>query len=203
MRTLIESRLTQFRPAADPLARTLANVEGEAPADLRERLRDAAPAAVLLGLVERVDGLSVLLTERGAHLSVHAGQICFPGGRFEAQDNGPIDAALREAEEEIGLTAALVQVAGRLDDYLVPTGFLITPVVGFVDSEFEPRLDTNEVEDVFEVPLDFLLDESNIGLSYRERMGATFRMYEYRYEDRHIWGATAAILMNFKDIITI
>jgi 8-oxo-dGTP pyrophosphatase MutT (NUDIX family) len=201
MRTLIQSRLTQFRPAADPLARTLANVEGDAPAELRDRLQDAAPAAVLIGLLERAHGLSVLLTQRGAHLSVHAGQISFPGGRLETQDSGPIDAALREAEEEIGLTPSLVHVAGRLDDFLTPTGFLITPVVGFVDSGFEPRMDTNEVEDVFEVPLDFLLDESNIGISYRERMGATFRMYEYRYDNRHIWGATAAILMNFKEII--
>jgi 8-oxo-dGTP pyrophosphatase MutT (NUDIX family) len=201
MRTLIQSRLTQFRPAADPLARTLANVEGDAPAELRDRLQDAAPAAVLIGLLERAHGLSVLLTQRGAHLSVHAGQISFPGGRLETQDSGPIDAALREAEEEIGLTPSLVHVAGRLDDFLTPTGFLITPVVGFVDSGFEPRMDTNEVEDVFEVPLDFLLDESNIGISYRERMGATFRMYEYRYDNRHSWGATAAILMNFKEII--
>lgn len=201
MRTLIESRLTQFRPAADPLARTLANVEGDAPAELRDRLQGAAPAAVLIGLLERAHGLSVLLTQRGAHLSVHAGQISFPGGRLETQDSGPIDAALREAEEEIGLTPSLVQVAGRLDDFLTPTGFLITPVVGFVDSGFEPRMDTNEVEDVFEVPLEFLLDESNIGISYRERMGATFRMYEYRYDNRHIWGATAAILMNLKEII--
>ena len=85
MRTLIESRLTQFRPAADPLARTLANVEGEAPADLRERLQGATPAAVLLGLVERARGISVLFTQRGAHLSVHAGQISFPGGRLDVR----------------------------------------------------------------------------------------------------------------------
>ncbi|MDH3506631.1 MAG: CoA pyrophosphatase [Gammaproteobacteria bacterium] len=202
MRTLIQSRLTQFRPAADPLARTLANVEGEAPVELRDRLRGAAPAAVLLGLIERAHGLGVLLTQRGAHLSVHAGQISFPGGRLEKQDSGPIDAALREAEEEIGLTPSLVQVAGCLDDFLTPTGFLITPVVGFVDSGFEPKADANEVDDVFEVPLDFLLDEANVGISFRERMGATFRMYEYRYGNRHIWGATAAILMNFRDVIS-
>ncbi|NIW23134.1 MAG: CoA pyrophosphatase [Gammaproteobacteria bacterium] len=202
MRTLIERRLTEFRPAADPLARTLANVEGEAPADLRERLQVAAPAAVLLGLVERAHGFCVLLTQRSAHLSVHAGQISFPGGRLETQDSGPVDAALREAAEEIGLEPSLVEVAGRLDDHLVPTGFLISPVVGFIDSDFEPQMDTREVEDVFEVPLEFLLDQSNVGVSYRERMGATFRMYEYRYEDRHIWGATAAILMNFREIIS-
>ncbi len=201
MRSLIESRLTQFRPAADPLARTLANVAGKAPADLAERLQDAAPAAVLLALIERAQGFDVLFTQRGAHLSVHAGQICFPGGRLEAHDSGPVDAALREAEEEIGLTPSLVQVAGRLDAFLTPTGFLITPVVGFVDSQFEPAPDNNEVEDVFGVPLEFLLDEANVGVSYRERMGATFRMYEYRYGERHIWGATAAILMNFRDII--
>lgn len=202
MRTLIETRLTQFRPAADPLARTLANVEGEAPADLGDRLEGAARAAVLVGLVERVQGLSVVLTQRSAHLSAHAGQISFPGGRLEGQDSGPVDAALREAEEEIGLTPSLVQVVGRLDDYLVPTGFLITPVVGFIESGFEPQLDPSEVDDLFEVPLEFLLDETNIGVSYRERMGATFRMYEYRYENRYIWGATAAILMNFVEVIS-
>lgn len=201
MRALIESRLAQFQPAADPLARTLANVKGEAPPELPERLQRAAPAAVLLGLIESADGFRVLLTRRCAHLSVHAGQISFPGGRLEAQDTGPIDAALREAEEEVGLPPSLVQVVGCLDDLLTPTSFLITPVVGFVDARFEPKAEASEVDEVFEVPLDYLLDEANIGVSYRERMGATFRMYEYHYEERHIWGATAAIIMNFRDVL--
>jgi len=201
LRALIESRLASFRPAANPLERTLANVEGDAPPDLPERLQCAAPAAVLLGLVEGADGFNVLLTRRCAHLSVHAGQISFPGGRLETQDTGPIDAALREAEEEIGLRPSLVQVAGCLDDLLTPTGFLITPIVGFVGPGFEPKADAGEVDEIFEVPLDYLLDENNIGVSHRERMGATFRMYEYRYEQRHIWGVTAAIIMNFRDIL--
>jgi 8-oxo-dGTP pyrophosphatase MutT (NUDIX family) len=203
MRRLIEARLAGFRAAEDPLVRTLADVEGDVPTALLERLAGCQPAAVLLGLIERDAGFNVLFTQRSAHLSAHAGQVSFPGGRLEPSDAGPIEAALREATEEIGLDPALVRVVGRLHSFQTVTGFLITPVVGFVDPGFEPRPDETEVDAVFEVPLSFLLDPSNVSVGYRERMGVRFRVYEFHYEGRHIWGATASILMNLKEIITI
>lgn len=203
MRSLIEHRLAAYEPAADPLTRTLADIEGPASAELLARLRDGRPAAVLLGLIEKGDGLHVIFTRRAPHLSVHAGQISFPGGRLEARDSGPVDAALREAHEEIGLAAESVSVVGQLDSFLTVTGFLVTPIVGFIDTDFEPVPDANEVDAVFDVPLEFFLESSNVVHGVRERMGVSFRVYEFNYTDHCIWGATAAILMNLKEIIKI
>lgn len=203
MRQLIEARLSEFCAASDPIVRTLADVEGEASAALLQRLRDCRPAAVLVGLIERAGAFNVLLTQRARHLSAHAGQVAFPGGRLEACDAGPVDAALREANEEIGLEPGLVDVVGRLDSFATVTGFVVTPVVGFIDPAFEPQPDATEVEAVFEVPLGYLLDPGNVTTAYRERMGARFRVYEYRYDNRHIWGATAAILMDLKEILSL
>jgi len=203
MREIIEARLADFRAAVDPLSRTLSEIEGQATPALLEKLEHCRPAAVLLGLVERADGLHVLFTQRSRHLSAHAGQVSFPGGRLEPGDAGPVAAALREATEEIGLEPGLVAVAGRLDSFMTVTGFLVTPIVGFVDAGFRPIPDATEVEEVFEVPLDFLLDPRNVAISYRERVGVRFRVYEFHYGARHIWGATASILMNFRDVISI
>lgn len=199
MRQLIEARFAGFRAADDPLARTLADVEGDAPPALLERLEACRPAAVLVGLIERDAGLTVLFTQRSPDLSAHAGQVSFPGGRLEGSDAGPVEAALREAAEEIGLESALVSVVGRLDSFKTVTGFLITPIVGFIDARFEPRPDKTEVDAVFEVPLSFLLDPGNLSVGHHERMGARFRVYEFHYEGRHIWGATAAMLLSLAD----
>jgi 8-oxo-dGTP pyrophosphatase MutT (NUDIX family) len=201
VRQLIETRLAGFCAADDPLARTLADVDGDVPAALLERLAACRPAAVLMGLIERPSGLAVLFTQRARHLSVHAGQVSFPGGRLEPADQGPVDTALREAREEIGLDSGQVVVAGCLDAFQTVTGFLIRPVVGFIDPAFVPRPDATEVDAVFEVPLDFLLDPANVTVGHRERMGVRFRVYEFHYEGRHIWGATASILMNFSEVI--
>jgi len=201
MQQLIEARLARFQAAEDPLVRTLADVEGPVPQALLAKLAGCQPAAVLLGLIERDAGLSVLFTQRSPHLSAHAGQVSFPGGRLEASDAGPVEAALREATEEIGLQPASVRVVGRLNSFQTVTGFHITPVVGFIDAAFEARPDAAEVDAVFEVPLSFLLDPKNVSVGYRDRMGVRFRIYEFHYEGRHIWGATASILINFKDII--
>ncbi len=201
MQQLIEARLARFQAAEDPLVRTLADVEGAVPQALLEKLAGCQPAAVLLGLIERDTGLNVLFTQRSPHLSAHAGQVSFPGGRLEASDAGPVEAALREAAEEIGLQPASVRVVGRLNSFQTVTGFLINPVVGFIDAAFQACPDAAEVEAVFEVPLSFLLDPKNVSVGYRERMGVRFRIYEFHYEGRHIWGATASILMNFKDVI--
>ncbi len=165
--------------------------------------RTLMPAAVLVPLVERPEGYTVLLTQRTAHLEHHAGQISFPGGRAEDEDAGPVETALREAEEEIGLHRRhVVEIAGFLDLYETVTGFLITPVVGFVTPPFELALDAFEVAEAFEVPLDFILDPRNHesrGMFYK---GQQRRYYVIPYQDRFIWGATAAMLVGFARRLT-
>jgi len=192
------------RRPVDPLERIVANVEGGhlSPA-LRAMLdRPARAASVLLTLLERPGGLTVLFTERAAHLKDHAGQISFPGGRIAERETA-VDAALREAHEEIGLDPPEVEVLGTLDDLLTGTGFLITPVVGYVASgEFVAAPDPTEVASVFEVPLDFICEPANIVATYRERLGTRFRTYELRHGGYRIWGATAAILVSFRDLIS-
>ena len=156
-------------------------------------------AAVLIALVERTDGLQVLLTRRGEHLTHHAGQISFPGGRVEASDNGVIDTALREAHEEIGLHPNQVDVFGTLPDYVTGTGYCVTPIVGKISSDALYQSDFNEVTEVFEVPLAYLMDGTK-----HERRSAIFptqqvhrSFYAMPYQNYFIWGATAGMLRNF------
>ncbi len=203
MRALIEKQLAAHVPdQADPLSRLLAQVHGPVSQDLLDFLNDSpTSAAVLLGLVERPEGLHVILTERAAHLTDHPGQVSFPGGRIDAADDGPVAAALREAAEEVRLRPELVSVAGCMQELLTGTGFLITPVIGFVAPEFRAIPDRTEVADVFEVPLEFLLREGSVRSSSRDRFGTTLRMYEFDYAGHHVWGATATILRNFVRLI--
>lgn len=171
--------------------------------DLLQQVRAAlparrVPAAVLVPLVERVDGLTVLLTQRAATLKDHAGQISFPGGRIEPEDADAWRAALREAHEEIGLTERFVEFAGYLPDHIVGTGFCVTPVVGFVNPNYEVRIAEAEVHDVFEVPLDFILDSANHVTRTRQLGGVTLEMYDIPYGERRIWGATAGMLLTLR-----
>ena len=159
-------------------------------------------AAVLVGVADRPQGLSVLLTQRTAHLTDHAGQISLPGGRVEPSDPDRVFAALREAEEEIGLPPQHVEVVGRLDTYITGTGFEITPVVGLVRVPFPLRIDAFEVDEMFEVPLDFILDPANHQRHTRELRGRTRSFLVLPYENRYIWGATAAMLVNLADVLT-
>ena len=154
------------------------------------------PAAVLVPIVVRPTGFTVLLTQRTHHLRDHPGQISFPGGRAEATDENPIATALRETQEEIGLSRHCVNVMGCLDVYQTATGFLVTPVVGFVQPVFRLKLDPFEVAEVFEVPLTFLLDTSNHQIGERAFRGIQRRFWVFQYEERFIWGATAGMLMN-------
>jgi 8-oxo-dGTP pyrophosphatase MutT (NUDIX family) len=158
--------------------------------------RELKPASVLVPLVERTNGLTVLLTQRTEHLQHHAGQISFPGGRAEPADLSPVDTALREAEEEIGLERRHVELAGFLDLYQTVTGFLVTPVVGFVMPTFQLNPDPFEVADVFEVPLDFVLDPANHERRSRVVKGEQRHFYVLPYQHYYIWGATAAMLVN-------
>jgi len=158
-------------------------------------------AAVLVPLVDHPTGMTVLLTQRAAHLTDHAGQISFPGGRIEPSDEHPIAAALREAEEEVGLPASHVDVVGRLDTYITGTGFEIVPVVAFVRVPYPLCPDPFEVAEVFEVPLDFVIDPKNLQRGSREWQGTTRYFFVLPYENRYIWGATAGMLVNLAEVL--
>jgi len=154
----------------------------------------ARPAAVLIGLVAHPPEVSVILTTRASTLKVHSGQIAFPGGKIETIDTDPLAAALREAFEEIGLESRHVEPIGYLDPYLTRTGFLIHPVVAKIVPPFELRIDPNEVEDAFEVPLSFLMNADHHAVHTREEDGVSRRFYAMRHGERFIWGVTAGIL---------
>jgi 8-oxo-dGTP pyrophosphatase MutT (NUDIX family) len=158
-------------------------------------------AAVLICLVERPGGPFVLLTQRTTHLRDHAGQISFPGGRVEHDDASIAATALREAKEEIGLDPSKVEVLGELASYDTVTGFRIHPVVGWLTPPFELRPDPHEVAEVFELPLDFVIDPANhVRQSFR-RGPLTRTYYVLPYQDRFIWGATAGILINLSGLL--
>ena len=154
------------------------------------------PAAVLVPIVERAEGLTIILTQRTEHLADHAGQVSFPGGRIEDHDADEVAAALRETEEEIGLPRSHVRVVGRLDDYETGTGFLVTPIVGLVRPPFPIERDEFEVAEVFEVPLSFILEPANHELRSGVFGGRRRHYYVLPYEDHFIWGATAGMLIN-------
>ena len=143
----------------------------------------------------------VLLTQRTAHLKDHAGQISFPGGKIDAADASPMAAALREADEEIGLAADRIEPIGYLDLYLTTFGFRIVPVVARVAPEFALTLNRDEVDDAFEVPLAFLMSPENHQRKSREWNGLTRHFYEMPFGERYIWGATAGILRNLYERI--
>jgi 8-oxo-dGTP pyrophosphatase MutT (NUDIX family) len=184
-------------------------------AGLRERLRRPMPAqavygddgagrqeagvtaaAVLVPIIAHADGLTVLFTQRTASLRSHSGQVSFPGGRAEPGDPDPQFTALREAEEEIGLPAERVQVLARLPEYFTRTGFRVTPVVGLIQPPLELVPDAREVDEVFEVPLEFILDPANHQRATRELDGRTVGYYVIEHHGRSIWGATAGMLIN-------
>lgn len=157
----------------------------------------ARPAAVLVGVVAG-DELTVLLTERTTDLPTHAGQIAFPGGKIEPDDPGPVDAAIREAWEEIGLDRTHVEPLGFLDSYRTGTGFSVAPVVAIVRPGFKLAPDPREVADVFEVPLSFLMDEANHQKHARDWKGRQRHYYAMPYGERYIWGATAGMIRNMQ-----
>jgi 8-oxo-dGTP pyrophosphatase MutT (NUDIX family) len=163
--------------------------------------RDLRPAAVLVPLIDRGAGMTVLLTRRTAHLSAHAGQIAFPGGRIEAHDRDANAAALRETEEEVGLPRDHVTIVGRLDTYVTGTGFEITPVVGLVRVPFPLTIDPAEVAEAFEVPLDFVLDPKNHRRIERTVEHRRRVFFVLPFEDRNIWGATAGMLVNLAEVL--
>jgi 8-oxo-dGTP pyrophosphatase MutT (NUDIX family) len=184
-------------------------------AGLRERLRRAPPAfsvfgddgtegreaastaaAVLIPVIAHPQALTVLFTQRTPHLRSHSGQVSFPGGRAEPGDASAEFTALRETEEEIGLSRSAVEVLGRLPDYRTRTGYRVTPVVGLLTPPVAFAPDPNEVASIFEVPLEFLLDERNRQRRTREFQGQQVGYYVFEYQEKVIWGATAGMLVN-------
>jgi 8-oxo-dGTP pyrophosphatase MutT (NUDIX family) len=155
----------------------------------------ARPAAVLLPIVKRAQGLTVLLTLRASDLRAHSGQVAFPGGKIDPGE-APREAALREAREEIGLEERFVELLGWLDPYLTGTGFRVAPLVGLVEPSFALKVNKLEVEEVFETPFGFLMDPANHHLDEREWQGRRRKFYAMPHEGRYIWGATAGILRN-------
>jgi len=160
-------------------------------------------AAVLVPIVNQPDGLTLIFTQRTAHLHDHAGQISFPGGRVDEGDADRIATALREAEEETGLSRSRVEIIGQLPEYDIPTGFRVTPVVGWVEPPLELKPDSFEVADVFEVPLSFFLDPANHQRHSDVRNGRKRYYYSMPYGDRNIWGATAGMLYSLFQILTV
>lgn len=159
------------------------------------------PAAVLVGLVPRPDGVHVLLTRRIDGLRRHPGQVSFPGGRIDPDDRDAVHAALRETQEEVGIAPALVEPMGYLDPLVTATGYRVMPVVATIDPAYVATPAPGEVADVFEVPLRYLLDSENRDTRPFEHAGRAREVWEYRYEPQRIWGVTASMLVNFADLL--
>jgi 8-oxo-dGTP pyrophosphatase MutT (NUDIX family) len=159
------------------------------------------PAAVLVPLTQREVGMQMLLTERTHTVRDHPGQVAFPGGMAEPEDKDLLATALRESEEEIGLLPSQVEVVGYLPSQAVISGYAVLPVVGFYDGGFQASIDPNEVASVFEVPLDFLRDASNLIRVDRDKNGVTLPTYEYDYDGHRIWGATALMIRMLVDVL--
>lgn len=173
---------------ADPVMAEIADV------------RPIKPAAVLVAVVDHPEP-TVLLTQRAQHLPAHPGQISFPGGKIDASDESPLHSALREAEEEIGLDRSYVEPLGYLDLYMTTLGYRIVPLIGRVKPGFTLTLNQSEVDEVFEVPLAFLMNLSNHARHSRDWKGMTRHFYAITFQERYIWGVTAGILRNLYDRI--
>jgi 8-oxo-dGTP pyrophosphatase MutT (NUDIX family) len=173
---------------ADPVMQKIAQV------------RPIRPAAVLVAVVDHPEP-TVLLTQRAAHLPDHPGQVSFPGGKIDKSDVSPLASALREAEEEIGLDRGHVEPIGYLDLYMTTLGYRIVPTVARVAPGFTLTLNTSEVDNVFEVPLAFLMDQANVQRHSRDWQGMTRHYYAITFGERYIWGVTAGIMRNLYDRI--
>lgn len=203
---VLSDSMDRLRDPLDPdgaIARRRSRLRGDHVVDgnmpIPEQLSEAA---VLVPLVDHPHGIQVLLTQRTAALQRHAGQVAFPGGRLDDTDTDPVHTALREAEEEIGLPPAAVDVVGRLDDYVTGTGYVVAPIVGFLEPRHEFILEPAEVDDIFEVPLEFFMDPQNHQRETKQWKGIERTFYAMPWNERYIWGATAAMLVNLYEVLT-
>lgn len=198
----LRARFAGTRLPDDPLDVVMPPGLSRWPHGLRDKLEGPLkPAGVLVPIIERVEGLSVLLTQRASHLKHHAGQVSFPGGSMEKHDDDVRATALRETEEEVGIAPHQVDVIGYLRAMPTITGFAVTPVVGLIRGVTDFSIDRTEVEYAFEVPLDYLLDERNDRLCDREYEGRKFRLIEFHHAGERIWGATAYMLLAFREYL--
>lgn len=199
---VLRARFAGTSLPADPLDVAMPPGLRRWPHAMREQLGGPLkPAGVLVPLMQRDEGLTVLLTQRARHLTLHAGQASFPGGRMEGRDDDVRATALRETHEEVGIPPAHVDVIGFLRAMPTITGFAVTPVVGLVSPEAELTIDPVEVDYTFEMPLDYLLDEGNDLLAEREWGGKRFRLKEFHYGGERVWGATAYMLLAFRNFL--
>ena len=198
----IRSRLAGTRMPSDPTLPVFPADSYRWPKTFVEKARKGlTPAGVLIPIMERASGMTVLLTQRSAELKLHAGQVSFPGGRMESRDSDIAVTALRETHEEVGIPPESVDIAGYLHPSPTVTGYTVTPVVGLVNAGVPITIDTSEVEAAFEVPLDFLLEKSNQQHSVREFHGVEIPIVEFNYGQRRIWGATANMLLELREIL--
>ena len=198
----LRERFAETTLSEDPLDVAMPPGLHRWPHAMRERL-DAPlkPAGVLVPIMERAEGLSVLLTQRSSDLRIHAGQASFPGGRMEPHDPDVRATALRETHEEVGIPPDRIDVIGYLRAMPTITGFAVTPVVGLVRDPVDLSIDRTEVEYTFEIPLDFLLEEGNDRLVEREWEGKRFRLREFHFERERVWGATAYMILAFRQYV--
>lgn len=195
----IRRSLSGSRAPQDP-TRAVMPLESEKwPAKFLEMASgDLKAAGVLIPIIDRPGGLTVLLTQRSSELRLHAGQVSFPGGRMEDSDKDIVATALREAHEEVGIDPQIVEIAGYLDPAPTVTGYAVTPVIGLVTESVSIVIDPGEVEAAFEVPLEFLLDKTNQRDAVRVYEGVELKIVEFNYAERRIWGATASMLIQLR-----
>lgn len=202
MKDFVKSRFASTRAPADPVAEAAARLRPLFPVDDWLAARPSRPAAVLVGLVDRPGAPGILLTRRTDTLADHAGQIAFPGGRIEAGDADPAAAALRETAEETGIAPGFIEVMGYLPAHLTLTGFAVIPVVAVLSPGFVLRPDPKEVAEVFELPMEVLMDEARHEREWREVSGRRLELPVFHHEGRRIWGATAMMLTDFHRHLT-
>lgn len=201
MKQLVRQRLAGTRPPRDVVAEAAARLRGTFPVDEWMAQGPMRPAAVLVPLMDRPQGLAVLLTQRNADLPEHPGQIAFPGGRLEPGDVDAVAAALRESAEEVGIPPDAVEVIGYLGAHMTLTGYAVTPVVGLVRPGFPLALDAREVASAFEVPLAYLIDPTTERSETREAFGRRFTLPYWEWDGHRIWGATAYMLADLRRLL--
>tara|TARA_Y100001958_G_scaffold65285_1_gene43861 strand:- start:2843 stop:3385 length:543 start_codon:yes stop_codon:yes gene_type:complete len=160
-------------------------------------------AAVLFPLIEKNNNINVILTTRSKDVGSHPGQVCFPGGKLEKKDKNLINCAKREAFEEVGIKEEQLKILGEIDECITGTNYQVTPIVASISSNYIPRIQLSEVEDLFEVPLDFFFDKKNLKRKNAEYKGKSYSYYQYDWKDKKIWGSTARMIVNFCEIMKL